>query len=156
MRHMPDPLIEDIFSCRKCGRCCEGAGGIVLRAVDMGRLADFLRISLEKFREKYVSLRNGKLALHCGADGFCVFFKKDTGCMVHEAKPAVCRAWPFFRGNLVDPLGLAMAKDFCPGIAREINHERFLETGINWLKKEGLDAHAGEHGSTALIVQDLC
>lgn len=153
---MPDQTLEDVFSCRKCGRCCEGAGGIVLRPADLERLAVFLGISLEKLREKYVVPRNGKPELLCGADGFCVFFKKDLGCMVHEAKPAVCRAWPFFRGNLVDPLGLAMARNFCPGIARNLSHERFLKTGINWLKKEGLAMQADETGPTALAVQDIC
>lgn len=70
----------------------------------------------EAVADSYCERIGGKLKIRCGEDGYCVFFRQGSGCGVHEGKPSICRAWPFFRGNIEDPASLAMAKEFCPGI----------------------------------------
>lgn len=129
---------ERVFSCRKCGHCCEGQGGIVLSGRDQGRLAAFLNLAEAAFVARYVEYAQGKPRIRSGADGFCVFFEAGKGCGVHPAKPDVCRAWPFFRGNLIDPASLAMAREFCPGIARDVAFSDFAAIGRQWLRQSGL------------------
>ena len=74
-------------------------------------------------------------------------------CQVHAGKPDICRAWPFFRGNLVDAESFAMARSFCPGINSQISHEEFVRAGLTYLRKENLLAHDASHEANALIVQ---
>ena len=105
------------FACRMCGQCCEGRGGIVVSPTDEARLCRALRLDPPTFRERYTEQRNGKMHLRVGEDGRCLFFRETGGCSVHVHKPAVCRAWPFFKGNLIDPVSFSLAKEYFPGIS---------------------------------------
>lgn len=121
------------FDCKGCGHCCEGSGGILVSPREVGRLCQFLSISREAFEKQYAEEANGKMRLRTGESGFCVFFAEDVGCGVHEAKPDVCRAWPFFRGNLIDPVSLELAKDYCPGIPKDMTFDDFVSEGVAYL-----------------------
>lgn len=142
---------EEIFSCVQCGRCCEGGGGIVLSAKDLKRLAAFLRLSKEDLIKEYGEYSGGKLKIRQGADGFCVFFK-GSRCSVHEGKPDICRAWPFFKGNLLDSASFAMAKSFCPGISQSASFEEFSDRGCAALIEEGLIGEGSSQEANALII----
>lgn len=128
----------EIFACRMCGHCCEGKGGIVLEADEPGRIAGWLGISGSRFQAEYCLESGGKLRLGTGSDGYCVFFLPGRGCSVHEVKPRVCRAWPFFRGNLVDRLSMGMAAEFCPGINSRATFEEFRDYGLEYLRANAL------------------
>lgn len=141
-----------IFECKKCGQCCEGKGGIVLSARDLARLAAFLGQSETFVRDEYAEFSNGKLKIKCSDDGFCIFFKIGTGCAVHPGKPDICRAWPFFRGNLIDPYSFEMARDFCPGIDREVSFAQFASAGISCLLRHGLLASGQDDEANALRI----
>jgi Fe-S-cluster containining protein len=143
------------FDCRRCGRCCRGSGGIVAGVKDVRRLCGHLRMNAADFAAAYAERRGGKLLIRAGDDGCCVFFKKDEGCAVHEAKPDICRAWPYFRGNLLDADSLEMAKEFCPGIAPDLSHANFVLQAADVLRKEGLVGTGGEDEAGALQVADL-
>ena len=93
-----------------------------------------------------------KLKIRCGEDGYCIFFRQGKGCIVHEGKPSICKAWPFFRGNIEDPESLALAKDFCPGINPDISHEDFAREGMAYLEKERLLASDTRTEANALIL----
>ena len=69
-------------------------------------------------------------------DGCCVFYQ--DGCGIHPARPDVCRAWPFFRANLIDAASFAMAREDCPGIDPEASHETFARQGEAFLQSQGL------------------
>lgn len=125
--------MAEIFDCKCCGHCCEGAGGIVVSQREVTRLCEYLHISEADFEQEYGERVNGKLRVRNGSNGFCIFFTEGVGCAVHTAKPDVCRAWPFFRGNLVDPVSLALAKDYCPGIPRDMSFEDFVSAGVTYL-----------------------
>lgn len=125
-----------IFECKKCGHCCEGIGGIILSGFDIVRLAKYLNVAAEKFVENYAEKHGLKTRL-ISVDGKCVFFKRDSGCSVHEAKPDICRAWPYFKGNMEDGISLQMAKEYCPGIYSECSFDEFKEAGKKYFLENG-------------------
>ena len=141
-----------VFTCQMCGRCCCGRGGIVVGPEDLERLASFLKISGEEVKSRYCEQAAGKLKIRVDEHLFCCFFSSADGCTVHEAKPAVCRAWPFFRGNIEDPTSLDMAKEFCPGINPAVEHSVFAAAGRTYLKLNGLLAHDPLREANALIL----
>ncbi len=130
--------MSEVFACAMCGHCCEGEGGIVLAASDQQRLADHLDMAPEAMLRRFAVVSGGKHHLVSGPDGFCIFYEEGKGCAVHPARPDVCRAWPFFRGNLLDPGSLAMAKEDCPGIATDATHAAFQRAGVAYLRQHGL------------------
>ncbi len=139
--------MNSVFECKKCGQCCRGRGGIVLAKRDLARLAAFLGLSEAETAERHALSDSGKLKLKLGADGSCIFFQAGVGCGVHAAKPDVCRAWPFFRGNIEDPYSFAMAREYCQGIGKDVSFECFSRTGLNWLAAECLIADENEPDS---------
>ncbi len=145
-------MTNTAFDCRMCGQCCEGKGGIVVSPSDLQRLCDFLRMSGDEVVATYGEHVNGKLKIRCGDDGYCIFFRQGRGCIVHEGKPSICKAWPFFRGNMEDPESLALAKEFCPGINPGISHEDFAREGMAYLEKERLLASDARTEANALIL----
>lgn len=147
--------MSEQFSCQCCGHCCEGAGGIVVGQEDLARLCGHLALSPEALEAQYGERRGGKLHIRAGEDGQCIFFVAGKGCAVHTAKPNICRAWPYFRGNLVDGTSLALAKEFCPGIPRALTLESFREQGLEYLQRRGLVADSTATEARALCVQDL-
>ena len=64
--------------------------------------------------------------------------------------PDVCRAWPFFRGNLVDADSWGMALDYCPGINPEAGHAAFVREGLRYLRENGLEGDDAPDGAGAL------
>ncbi|MBG0777622.1 MAG: YkgJ family cysteine cluster protein [Desulfovibrionaceae bacterium] len=127
-----------------CGHCCLGEGGIVMSPLDRARLAAHLGLAPEDFLARYARRSDGKTYLRTGEDGYCVFFRE--GCSVHRAKPDICRAWPFFRGNLVDEASWEMAQDFCPGINPAAGHAEFVRQGLACLRAEGVLERAAGGG----------
>lgn len=135
-----------------CGHCCQGEGGIVLTEKDRTRLADHLGISPEELVKRFAVTRGGKLHLTCGDDGFCVFF--DQGCGVHPGRPDICRAWPYFRGNLVDKTSWEMIQDYCPGVNPAAGHAEFVRQGKLYLHSQGLLRYDPDTSPNALISDD--
>lgn len=155
-----DKILKDneaplAFDCRMCGHCCEGRGGIVVSAKDLERLSAHMGVGPDEFELLWGERRGRKLHIRAGEDGSCVFFDHGKGCMVHEAKPDICRAWPFFRGNLVDEESFILAGGFCPGIAGEAGHDEFVRQGLKYLLQNQLVGNAGPDEAGALQVSDL-
>lgn len=130
---------DAVFDCTRCGICCQGVGGIVLSEKDLARLAEHLAMPCDAFLQEWTEHRGRLPSLRAGADGYCVFFTAGLGCSVHPARPDVCRAWPFFRGNLEDAASFQMAREDCPGIADGL-HARFREAGLDYLIAHNLAA----------------
>ncbi len=150
---VPDPSF-DAFDCKMCGQCCQGEGGIVVGPSDLLRLADHLAVSPDQFAAQYGVRRNGKLFIRAGEDGFCLFFTQGKGCGVHVAKPDICRAWPFFRGNVLDAGSLEFAKEYCPGIRKDVTHAEFARQGRAYLAAHMLVASDPTCEARALILDD--
>ena len=143
-----------LFACQRCGHCCQGRGGIVLGPRDLPRLAAHLGLTAEECLARHTEILGGKPMLLSGEDGFCEFYRKDQGCAIHEARPDVCRAWPYFRGNLVDPVSFDMARADCPGIARDANHAAFAREGFAALCAWGILGTDPARDGRALIVHE--
>lgn len=149
---MNDTTELTVFACRMCGHCCTGRGGIIVGPRDLERLAKYLNLAPDTVLERYCERMGGKWQVRSGEDGVCIFFREGTGCTVHEGKPAICRAWPFFRGNLEDPLSWDLAKDFCPGISTRASHADFAAQGLRYLRENDLLAHDPQCEANALIL----
>ncbi len=144
-------MSDPVFTCRMCGHCCYGEGGIIVSPKDLQRLCAFLAIDTTSFTQNYASMHNGKLKVRNGNDGKCIFFAEGVGCRVHEGRPDICRAWPFFRGNMLDAESLFLAKDFCPGIRATATHEEFVKEGLHYLQEHDLEAHDAKTEAHALL-----
>ncbi|WP_419780336.1 YkgJ family cysteine cluster protein [Maridesulfovibrio sp.] len=140
------------FECRMCGHCCQGEGGIIMTAKDRKRLAGHLEISEQELIEKHSETVNGKIRLQSREDGYCVFYNE--GCGVHPGRPDICRAWPFFRGNLIDETSWEMIQEYCPGVNPEAGHALFVEEGKEYIRAEGLRQHDPDLAPNALITED--
>ncbi|MDZ7759419.1 MAG: YkgJ family cysteine cluster protein [Desulfovermiculus sp.] len=147
--------MPDVFICRMCGQCCQGQGGIVLTAKDMHRLAKGLGLTPEALIQTYVVYDHKKPVLTSQVDGTCIFFQSQTGCTVHAYKPDVCRAWPFFRGNLEDEASWRMAQEYCPGINPDIPHQEFVCQGLEYIHQHGLVHPQASDSPSALITGHL-
>jgi len=145
---------NDVFACKLCGHCCEGRGGIVVSKTDLVRLCEFLDLNAESFEGRWGERRGEKLFIRSDENG-CVFFRKGQGCSIHAAKPDICRAWPYFRGNLLDSESYALAKDFCPGIPQRQDYEAFVRQGLPYLVQENLVGSSCQDEAVALQVSDL-
>jgi Fe-S-cluster containining protein len=142
------------FTCQMCGHCCKGTGGIVVSPEEQDRLCRFLDIDRDVFLTQYTEHKSSKYIIRSDETGYCIFFKKGTGCAVHPAKPDVCRAWPFFRGNLVDQISWEMAQDYCPGICGDVGHKEFVRQGLAYLKSHHL-VHHQALDANALKIEDI-
>lgn len=135
----------EVFDCRRCGHCCHGSGGIVLRPRDTRRLAAHHTLDAATFLARYAEVKSGRNRLRVRDDGYCIFFDSGLpGCGVHPARPDVCRAWPFFAGNLYDAGSFVMAAEDCRGIDTAPGHEAFKRAGIAYLR--GHDLITPENG----------
>lgn len=141
------------FVCRQCGHCCEGEGGIVLAAKDQQRLADHLKLALDAFLDGFTRRKADKIELASRADGYCVFF--EDGCAVHPARPNICRAWPFFRGNLLDASSWELSRGYCPGINPTVSHDAFAEQGLAYIQEHALAQDDDPDGPNALRIQGI-
>ena len=142
----------ETFACQRCGKCCEGRGGIVVGPRDLTRLSVHFGLPGEEVLSRYTEVMGGKPTLKVGEDGFCMFFKEGRGCSIHPARPSVCRAWPFFRGNLIDNVSFEMAREDCPGIRREASHAQFAHEGFRYLEDYKLRCHDTRTEGRAVIV----
>lgn len=132
------PIYQKAFTCQMCGQCCHGDGGIVLNRSDQKRLCHSLNLDPDSFLQIYTKKAQGKVFLLTDSEGYCVFFDRKKGCRIHEFKPAVCLAWPFFKGNLLDKNSWQMAMDYCPGLNPKVSHEEFVRQGLEYLLLKGL------------------
>ncbi|MDR2141322.1 MAG: YkgJ family cysteine cluster protein [Deltaproteobacteria bacterium] len=104
------------FVCRGCGRCCQGKGGILLTARGRDRAAELLALTAREFTARYLTPEAGLFAVGIGPDGFCLL-RSEAGCRIHQAKPLICQAWPFFYGPLTDEGSFLEARAACPGLS---------------------------------------
>ncbi len=115
----------------------------MLAPEDIERLCLHLGLSREDFLAEATMAAGGKIRLKSRPDGYCVYFVAGHGCGVHEARPDICRAWPFFRGNLIDAISWEMAQDFCPGINGSVPHAEFVRQGLDYLRAHGICRTSG-------------
>jgi Fe-S-cluster containining protein len=91
--------LQESFECRRCGECCRQKS-IAFTESDVQRTSRRLNITPAEFKEKYdlILVDNpGDLAyyrLFTGDAEICPF-NSDRSCTIYDARPQVCRGFPF-------------------------------------------------------------
>lgn len=114
------------FECRTCGECCYGEGGIFVGEEETQRIADFLEMTWEDFVSRCCEERHDRLYIRTGQDGFCLYYDKGKGCLIHPVKPDRCSLWPFFTAIVSDRDNWELAKEACAGINPDCPFEEFV------------------------------
>jgi Fe-S-cluster containining protein len=112
------------FECQGCGRCCSGPGEgyIWVTRPEIEIIADFLKLTVAQFRQKYlrrVGLRTTIIEDQTTKD--CIFLQAGAGgkkCKIYSVRPSQCRSWPFWPNNLAGPGAWNKVAQKCPGINR--------------------------------------
>jgi Fe-S-cluster containining protein len=112
------------FECLECGNCCSGPGEgyIWVTRPEIEFIADFLKMSIEEVRQKYLKrlgLRTSIIEHATTKD--CIFLQDVDGqkkCMIYSVRPSQCRSWPFWSENLTSPNAWNEVARKCPGINR--------------------------------------
>ena len=110
------------FECRRCGRCCQGRGGVRLTEDESRAAALFLGLEKARFSRLYLEPGRRPRDIRTGPEGYCLFNQPDGQCLIHPVKPAVCGLWPFLPALLTRESAFQEAKAACPG----------LEPGLTW------------------------
>jgi uncharacterized protein len=104
------------FTCTRCGDCCTGTPGYVwVTPEEIQQLAEYRHETVEEFSLKFVRLVGDRYSLIEKPGGDCIFWDKQSGCTVYEARPVQCRAWPFWPENLEEPEDWERVRGVCPG-----------------------------------------
>jgi Fe-S-cluster containining protein len=115
---MPDPWYADglPFSCTRCGNCCTGEPGFVwVNADEIAAIAQVRGVGDDEFTEMFTRVGQRGRTLREKPNGDCVFFERDVGCTIYEARPRQCRTWPFWESNVKTPEAWERTKKVCPG-----------------------------------------
>ncbi|MFP4236907.1 MAG: YkgJ family cysteine cluster protein [Desulfonatronovibrio sp.] len=147
--------MKQVFNCTMCGECCQGEGGIVATLDEQISMAAFLGLELDNFQAKYIRKSGEKFFVRTGSDKLCLFFAQGKGCLVHPVKPGPCRAWPFFRGNLMDESSFEMARQYCAGINKQVCFDEFVRQGIDYLEQHKLSGELNPSPANALNIQGI-
>jgi len=113
------------FECLRCSQCCTGEGAAWLLCEELPAAAALLDLAPEAFVELYCRRRGEKYEIICDENGVCILLGPD-GCRIHQAKPRICRAWPWLGAMLKNASAFEEAKLVCPGINPQASHAEFL------------------------------
>lgn len=104
------------FACTRCGNCCTGEpGNVWVEEKDLIAIAEHLKEPLEEVRAVYARKGHRGLSLREKANGDCVFFDPEEGCLIYEIRPTQCRTWPFWSSNIEAPEDWERTCAECPG-----------------------------------------
>lgn len=125
----------------------------MLSRQDIKRLCQGLGLAQQEFLAAYTVTHEHKTTL-ISKNGNCVFFQEGQGCLVHSHKPDICRAWPFFQGNLLDEQSWLLAQDYCPGLNPNVQHREFVRQGLKYLGQENLIYSSQDPEAPAALLKD--
>jgi len=114
-----------VFECKRCNKCCTGEGGIFFKKKEIPIAASLLKLSPKKFIALYCEQQKTSFVVRCNKTGHCILLGAH-GCIVHTAKPNVCRRWPFLKILLKDAGAFEEAKLVCPGLNPLATHTNFI------------------------------
>jgi Fe-S-cluster containining protein len=115
---LDDPWYRDglAFACTRCGACCTGAPGYVwVNEEEIARLAEHRGETVERFSSRFVRRVGNRYSLVERPGGDCIFWSREAGCTVYEARPVQCQTWPFWPENIADRAAWDRVCRVCPG-----------------------------------------
>jgi uncharacterized protein len=117
-------LEQQIFTCRRCGYCCQGQTTVSLDEADQTRMASHLKLEFADLKRKYLRVTGNVVQMQT-ADGHCIFYNQ--GCTIHPGRPWRCRQWPLHPSILTDEANFQAIGSSCPGLKKEIGYEKFRQ-----------------------------
>ena len=102
--------MEDHNHCEQCGRCCYQDFIIVLDS-DLERMAEKLQMPLRAFITTYLYRDKGKWFIK--KTNPCAFLQEDKRCAIHDARPEVCRDFPYTVSKFMSRVYLALQDNGC-------------------------------------------
>lgn len=125
------------FECTQCGACCKNPGVILFTPQDILRVSDFLDLTPEAFKERYLAFYDaGQWSIDVGPEQPCVFLDQEQRCSIQEVKPWQCSAYPFWYEIVDDVEGWYAEKERCEGIGQGKRHSP--EEIRDWLAQDSL------------------
>ena len=116
--------VHAAIDCRECAECCR-VTEVQLAERDIEKLARFLRISTQRFRQDYTALDDEGAVILKREEGGCVFLQ-GSECTVYEHRPGNCERFPHIlrgAGSLESRMwAFADRATYCPIV-------------FNWLEK---------------------
>ena len=132
-------LVEKIFTCQRCGSCCQGNTTVSLNKDDRQRMSIVLKMTEEDVALKFWRITGNSVQMKT-IDGHCVFY--DQGCKVHSGRPWRCAQWPLHPSILADETNLQVIADSCPGINNNLSYQQFCEILQQILESADLTSRA--------------
>jgi Fe-S-cluster containining protein len=86
--------ILEKFECQKTGNCCRESGYVYVTKDNIEKMSRLLNLSIETFREKYVTRHNGWDIIASDRHRPNCFLDKKNQCQVYDARPNHCRTYP--------------------------------------------------------------
>ncbi len=106
------------FECQPgCTACCQQKGFVYLTEADLVRIAEFLRMTPERFEQRYVYRTRNLRRLRTPRAAQCHFLK-EGGCSIHPVKPTQCRIFPFWPELVENDKKWHKTGGWCPGIGK--------------------------------------
>jgi len=109
------------FECKGSSNCCVSRGSygyVYLSNIDIIRFANFMKLSINKFKKKYCDKTDGYTHLKETKKNRNCQFLNHKKCSVYIARPTQCRTWPFWKENMNSKKWNKELKKFCPGIGK--------------------------------------
>jgi uncharacterized protein len=118
-------LVSLIFSCRRCGACCQGTTTVSLNEDDRAGMVLELNMPEDEIRKKFWRITGNEVQMKT-INGHCIFYNE--GCTVHAGRPRLCAQWPLHPSILSDENNFTTIANSCPGINKTISYRQFCET----------------------------
>jgi Fe-S-cluster containining protein len=134
MKKSPAQL-SDIFTCTRCGYCCQGETTVSLDQEDQARMIAELGLSREEMEEQYWRVTQGVVQMQI-VDHHCIFYTAESGCAVHEGRPWRCGQWPLHPSILADEDNFRTIRESCPGMKQDLSWEEFYALFRQLLEQE--------------------
>lgn len=123
---METSKLADIFTCTRCGFCCQGETTVSLDQRDQERMITALGLSRDEVTAQFWRITGSVVQMQT-RDGHCIFFHPDSGCTVHDGRPWRCRQWPLHPSMVTDANNFQVITDSCPGLQKGLSHEEFCK-----------------------------
>jgi Fe-S-cluster containining protein len=131
-----------IFTCQRCGRCCERDVKIYLNDIERWSKDGTVH---HVFPHLTVSGESMALSLHLvREDGKCKMYDPASkDCKIYDNRPQVCRAYPLMH----DGSGFLLRDKECPGLDKGEMSKEALEE----IRKAAVEEHEDEARTAAVL-----
>src|SRR5262249_16247914 len=98
-----------------CGKCCQGPGYVWVNDEELAAIAAFRGEVIEEVPDLYSREHRRGRYLRDNAQGDCIFYDREKGCVIYPVRPSQSRTWPFWHSNVASPEAWQATCEVCPG-----------------------------------------